>query len=725
MQGFNARTQKFNQNNAYWLGFLANLAYEEPQKIETELTKLGCREFTFFDKKETQAFICQSKTALLLSFRGTESKKIADWLTDLKFKQEAHLEGMVHRGFYQALDYIYEEILTYIQDKGKGKTIWITGHSLGAALAVLVSARLKINENINSQGIYTFGEPKVGDKEFSDNYDHLLGQTLFRYVNNNDIVPRVPLKVMSYYQVGQQKYFDSDGILNNDMGRLKKTWDRVKGRYDDLGNLGPAGISDHSMNEYLSHLDNARKNESRSEMEQFLVQAMSQLQTIALNGYQKGDINIPVLDPCQPVEQVEKSFEYKNQPFKLTINNPIITGISTFYINSKPQIKLAEKTLSFTLSFEQLALKSQEYHLDGTYKLIFKKRNLSKEGHLYLTAKKITVSFLLNLDFVEQKPIFSKQAIRCEIKKLDLDIEDSFVLDLIVPFFKSIFENAITHYFGDFITQILNHQIQDLYASQISTLTKIKTLYDMKKAQQTTNSPRILEGFNGVGELPLPLFWELPSVDVENTPHMSINDLVEQAQTGDVILFAGSYPSSQRIRRLTQSCFSHVVIVIKDPAIADGKACIWQATSSTHRGVLRNMEAKSGIQLNYLAEMIEDYRDEDGGAVVCWRKLQYQPAFTPQQIQDLIAFIKEMDGKPYTDDMDGLYIMGLMEVDNPNKADYFCAGLVAQSHMKLNILKDTFYQYQYAPRDFSDRQPSLPFVDNRSYFKNEIVINQS
>jgi len=725
MQGFNARTQKFNQNNAYWLGFLANLAYEEPQKIETELTKLGCLEFTFFDKKETQAFICQSKTALLLSFRGTEPKKVIDWLTDLKFKQETKLEGEVHEGFYQALDYIYQEILTYIQTHGKGKTIWITGHSLGAALAVLASARLLINDQIKTQGIYTFGEPKVGNKDFSDNYDRLLGQVLFRYVNNNDIVPRVPPEAMSYYQVGQQKYFDSDGILNNEIGHLQKTWDKFKGHFEDIGNLGPDDIHDHSMIKYLNHLDNARKNEGQSEMAQFLAQAMSQLQTITLNGYQKGDINIPVLDPCQPVEQVEKSFEYKNQPFKLTINNPIITGISTFYINSKPQIKLAEKTLSFTLSFEQLALKSQEYHLDGTYKLIFKKRNLSKEGHLYLTAKKITVSFLLNLDFVEQKPIFSKQAIRCEIKKLDLDIEDSFVLDLIVPFFKSIFENAITHYFGDFITQILNHQIQDLYASQISTLTKIKTLYDMKKAQQTTNSPRILEGFNGVGELPLPLFWELPSVDVENTPHMSINDLVEQAQTGDVILFAGSYPSSQRIRRLTQSCFSHVVIVIKDPAIADGKACIWQATSSTHRGVLRNMEAKSGIQLNYLAEMIEDYRDEDGGAVVCWRKLQYQPAFTPQQIQDLIAFIKEMDGKPYTDDMDGLYIMGLMEVDNPNKADYFCAGLVAQSQMKLNILKDTFYQYQYAPRDFSDRQPSLPFVDNRSYFENEIVIDQS
>jgi hypothetical protein len=43
------------------------------------------------------------------------------------------------------------------------------------------------------QGVYTFGQPRVGDKDFADALNAKLGSGIYRFVNDRDIVPRVPL----------------------------------------------------------------------------------------------------------------------------------------------------------------------------------------------------------------------------------------------------------------------------------------------------------------------------------------------------------------------------------------------------------------------------------------------------------------------------------------------------------------------------------------------------
>lgn len=67
--------------------------------------------------------------------------------------------------------------------------------------------------------------------------------------------------------------------------------------------------------------------------------------------------------------------------------------------------------------------------------------------------------------------------------------------------------------------------------------------------------------------------------------------------------------------------------------------------------------------------------------------------------------------------------MGLLEVNDIGQDNYFCAGLVAQSLIKFGVLKDTFWQHQYAPRDFSASQQALPFTDVQICYRDEIVVD--
>ena len=152
---------------------------------------------------ETQGFVCK-RTAenepsyLVLSFRGTE-KKISDWLTDARCVPKVEGNSKVHTGFIEAfaerkgddgktVKETIEEILAGEAargDDGEPLPLFITGHSLGGALALLAT-RL-VAPNVNG-ACYTFGAPRVGNYE----YFRFVKTPVYRIVNSSDIVPRVP-----------------------------------------------------------------------------------------------------------------------------------------------------------------------------------------------------------------------------------------------------------------------------------------------------------------------------------------------------------------------------------------------------------------------------------------------------------------------------------------------------------------------------------------------------
>jgi GTP-binding protein EngB required for normal cell division len=142
--------------------------------------------------------------------------------------------GVVHPGFALLL----EEFLPYIKtviEKTNPKSICLTGHSLGGALATLAAYRLMNAFSIDS--VYTFGSPRVGDKDFRDQYSIRH----FRFENKNDIVPHLPpfdkhrdwinnlispfnlsLPAVSYKHVGKLQFINWEGKLVKDSRYLQQ-----------------------------------------------------------------------------------------------------------------------------------------------------------------------------------------------------------------------------------------------------------------------------------------------------------------------------------------------------------------------------------------------------------------------------------------------------------------------------------------------------------------------
>lgn len=133
----------------------------------------------------------------VIAFRGSEETSIADWITDLKFvKQEYPYAGTekknikVHHGFMEAYRSVRDTILAEAK-KTKCQRIIFTGHSLGAALAMLAALDVDYNVSGKEYVCYTFGAPKVGNDAFAKSYNKRVPET-FRVVNIGDYIADLP-----------------------------------------------------------------------------------------------------------------------------------------------------------------------------------------------------------------------------------------------------------------------------------------------------------------------------------------------------------------------------------------------------------------------------------------------------------------------------------------------------------------------------------------------------
>ncbi|XP_065880352.1 triacylglycerol lipase OBL1-like isoform X2 [Euphorbia lathyris] len=146
--------------------------------------------------------------------------------------------GKLHRGFTNALGlqkhgwpnqvdsetthlYAYYEIrrmLKQILQKNQNAKFIVTGHSLGGALAILFVGVLIIHKEDllldKIEGVYTFGQPRVGDREFGSFMEKKMKEydiRYLRYVYCNDIVPRLPYddSTLLYKHFGPCLYYNS------------------------------------------------------------------------------------------------------------------------------------------------------------------------------------------------------------------------------------------------------------------------------------------------------------------------------------------------------------------------------------------------------------------------------------------------------------------------------------------------------------------------------------
>lgn len=240
-------------------------------------------------KQDTQALLFRTDDFIILAFRG--SQEIRDWYTNFNTQLRkftirqagktmlSSYQGRVHTGFFLGWASTESEVLDVIKRwqrearavkdaKGKPKRLplVVTGHSLGGALATVAAASLYEN-NVDIAGLYTFGQPRVGDRAFARQLNNNLAGRVFRFVNNNDVVPHVPPPfsirnpLRLYSHLGAVKYFDSKGLLVANYKTINRAMDGLVGLMKGLFESGFDLISDHGMAYYISHLNHALEEE--------------------------------------------------------------------------------------------------------------------------------------------------------------------------------------------------------------------------------------------------------------------------------------------------------------------------------------------------------------------------------------------------------------------------------------------------------------------------------
>jgi len=156
--------KNYNPNHAMWLAYCSVLAYREPEQVCFVASHVwGWHHAQFFNDEatDTQAFAMYNNTAIIVAFRGTESSR--DWLTNLKFIMERPWRGTlkevgVHSGFNTAGRSVYGQVREFILSAkchNKHLPLFLTGHSLGGALANLLFAYLTFDpQPVKVDGLY-------------------------------------------------------------------------------------------------------------------------------------------------------------------------------------------------------------------------------------------------------------------------------------------------------------------------------------------------------------------------------------------------------------------------------------------------------------------------------------------------------------------------------------------------------------------------------------------
>jgi hypothetical protein len=202
----------YSDRMAWILASMAHIAYDryendyDARKIFiTKLEGGGFELIKTFNNNETdtQAFLAKNDQFAVLAFRGTEVTKIKDVRIDTMASTKAVLDGRVNSGFRIAYESIAKDIEEEVLKLGD-LPLYITGHSLGAALATVATQRLEHNPRIREKiaACYTFGSPRVGNSE----YDLEFKSPIYRIVNTTDIVTVIPLLAMGYIHIGDVRY---------------------------------------------------------------------------------------------------------------------------------------------------------------------------------------------------------------------------------------------------------------------------------------------------------------------------------------------------------------------------------------------------------------------------------------------------------------------------------------------------------------------------------------
>ncbi|KAK6740390.1 hypothetical protein RB195_008696 [Necator americanus] len=127
--------------------------------------------------------VMHEKQAIVLSFRGTtDMQQLFAEIMESTFKEWSNWThgGRVSKYFHDAflslwnggIEKDFKNLTTYYQNY----EIWVTGRSLGGALATLAASVVAGQHNQTNVKLVTFGQPRVGDEKFAEEHHKMVNR---------------------------------------------------------------------------------------------------------------------------------------------------------------------------------------------------------------------------------------------------------------------------------------------------------------------------------------------------------------------------------------------------------------------------------------------------------------------------------------------------------------------------------------------------------------------
>jgi hypothetical protein len=173
---------------------------------------------------DAQAYLIQStmgdENVGILVFRGTQfgTAEFTDILTSTTLETTEYPPNSgasVHVGYFRSFSCVWDGIRRLLtQDENRDRQFFFAGHSLGGALAAIAGSAFFWDDDFsdlwpNFRGLYTYGQPMVGDAIFASLCDERLelGDKTFRHVYHRDWVPRFPPRTTGSFQHFGKEYY--------------------------------------------------------------------------------------------------------------------------------------------------------------------------------------------------------------------------------------------------------------------------------------------------------------------------------------------------------------------------------------------------------------------------------------------------------------------------------------------------------------------------------------
>lgn len=174
-----------------------------------------------------QAEIMSNDQFICLAVRGSQMDTAHDWIYNvLGFSPAPSLElpgTLIHSGWLEIAQRVFPEIKArLLEHRGTSdKPVWLTGHSMGGALAAILALMLMEDKEVTVQGVYTFGAPPVGDIGYLQKASGLgVNIRTHRWENDADPAPNLnfaPLgPLVGTFHVGSYHHIGATGELEID-----------------------------------------------------------------------------------------------------------------------------------------------------------------------------------------------------------------------------------------------------------------------------------------------------------------------------------------------------------------------------------------------------------------------------------------------------------------------------------------------------------------------------